>query len=275
MHFTDLPILEPGWELVGAHLQVMGAHPTRKGAERYARMKLEKQSKELKEKDVEKVWGEAVHSFSETAVKRMVIWIAEDGGEGLGRVEEMCGEGQPQPQPNQHQQQQVMGVSRFMVQGNDDGDSRLSTGGDNSNFLLRGPEFPGKRYGVSRLSSSAPSSSKRSSLSRPSYLQNVTWHHQDDIEWEAGEVWVTPDISGIFKGAWKDSLKSKKPLKSLTLLMEGASHSEGRAFLKGVNGSGSGDGAVSWKDWDRAVYGVHDEMGLCLAPTLVLKLRKV
>jgi hypothetical protein len=85
-----------------------------------------------------------------------------------------------------------------------------------------------------------------------------------DNEWEAGEVWVSPDISSIiqraFSSAQRDSPDSA--VMDLVLILEGQSAQGPREFFEGLNGFG---------DSEKGVYGADANLRMCTAPTLVLQ----
>ncbi|TPX76297.1 hypothetical protein CcCBS67573_g02439 [Chytriomyces confervae] len=83
-------------------------------------------------------------------------------------------------------------------------------------------------------------------LTQGMQLESVEWTHESE-GWEAGEVWVSPDITSVVQ-------------KSL----EGMN----RDFVLVVDGSSS-DASEA-----RAVYGIHQDMGMCVSPVVVLEIER-
>ncbi|KAI8615180.1 hypothetical protein BC830DRAFT_1123951 [Chytriomyces sp. MP71] len=77
--------------------------------------------------------------------------------------------------------------------------------------------------------------------------ERVEWTHEGE-GWEAGEVWVSPDIGAVVR--------------------EGLTEDFGEVVLVF-------EGTNSLEDEIRAVYGVHEEIGLCVSPNLVLEVERI
>ncbi|KAJ3333727.1 hypothetical protein HDU76_004539 [Blyttiomyces sp. JEL0837] len=96
-----------------------------------------------------------------------------------------------------------------------------------------------------------------SSLGVDETVGSVSWTFDDD-GWEPGEVWISPDVTKLVAGRVEGNGNG-----GVTFLVEGWTTAEhGQAW------------GLDWKDLDRAVYGVHDELGTCLSPTLVVEVER-
>ena len=94
-------------------------------------------------------------------------------------------------------------------------------------------------------------------------IPKVDWTTEDE-NWEAGEVWVSPDIKEIVL----HQLKSQSG--RVSLMMEGFSQ------MIQKNSAASSNSApnelLPEHLEERGVYGIHEQLSTCVSPTLVLKI---
>ncbi|KAJ3077497.1 hypothetical protein HK102_005185 [Quaeritorhiza haematococci] len=126
----------------------------------------------------------------------------------------------------------------------------------NELFVLQQPRQPSTSSSFSFPPRSA--NLGQTTLTSLQTTQNsITWDRDSD-NWEIGEVWVSPDISEVVTEAIEVSRRDSSFPSEVTLLLQGRT-----AFP-------SDEQQGSWMERDRGIYGAIDELGLCLAPTLVL-----
>ena len=96
----------------------------------------------------------------------------------------------------------------------------------------------------------------------------VEWDMDGD-EWEVGEVWVSPDLKELIHAEWKDKTRG---LSQVAIKMNGST------VLKGHSNHHIHPllqrNILSNEDLDRAVYGIHEQLGFCVSPTLVIQVSR-
>ena len=140
----------------------------------------------------------------------------------------------------------VSGSPLFVVQSDDDGG-----GGDAV-----------EEKNIPLLVSKANDSPRQQQQKQHQHRRVVVWT-QESEDWDVGEVWVSPDLTELFQAV--NLYSSLSEWTEVVVMLEGQSEKTEKSRGR----------RLSWLDVDRAVYGVHDELGTCLSPTLVIEIQSL